>query len=201
MADSPRGSGPRPSTSPSPSRRPGRPNPKGLGQGIRGMAALHGRGRRADLRRGREPDARVAAAAAAVGHQHGLLRRGARPRRARRLPEVRQLRPGGDALVQPRPGLLGRARRKQGTGPPRVHRLAAQDARERACRRPAPSSATRAASKYNGCGPAARGLCEINQCDGCSTILYQSFRRWRPSWLCRAVGSSPRHRAGVASMA
>ena len=171
-----RGLGHRPHLRPRGGR--GDPTPKGGGQGIRGVAALHGRGRHADLRRGREPDARVAAAAAAVaGRQRGVLRRGARPRRARRLPEVRQLRPGGDALVQPRDlALLGRARRKQGTGPPRVHRLAAQKTRGEAGvpdDRPHLLRRLRRLEIQRLRGLRRVGVCvEINQCDGCSTILY-----------------------------
>ena len=171
-----RGLGHRPHLRPRGGR--GDPTPKGLGQGIRGMAALHGRGRHADLRRGREPDARVAAAAAAVaGRQRGVLRRGARLRGARRLPEMRQLRPGGDALVQPRDlALLGRARRKQGTGPPRVHRLAAQKTRGEAGvpdDRPHLLRRLRRLEIQRLRGLRRVGVCvEINQCDGCSTILY-----------------------------
>ena len=72
--------------------------------------------------------------------------------------------------------LLGRARRKQGTGPPRVHRLAAQKTRGEAGvpdDRPHLLRRLRRLEIQRLRGLRRVGVCvEINQCDGCSTILY-----------------------------
>ena len=152
----------------------------------------------------------AAAAAAVAGRQRGVLRRGARLRGARRLPEMRQLRPGGDALVQPRDlALLGRARRKQGTGPPRVHRLAAQKTRGEAGvpdDRPHLLRRLRRLEIQRLRGLRRVGVCvEINQCDGCTRQFFtKSFLGDDAAVLALSSGeepASPRHRAGVASMA